>query len=253
MNPYEGICVDLPDYIGSRTEKAEKTRVVIQDALPGQNLAERSALEIGCFRGDISEVLAPMFLRYAAIDILPEAIQAAKERQRSKDRPSADYQQMSATDLKFPDHHFDVVIFSHIYEYIRDPRKAMVEIHRVLKPGGICYFAAGNRWVFMEPHYRLLCLSWLPRPLANVYLRLAKGYSYDVLLYSYSMLLKLVQGFERTDYTGRILSDPERYHATSQIPAGSLRHKLARLGYQLFPGLFPSYIWILRKTKPTLA
>lgn len=245
--PYEGICVDLADYVGSRAAKANKTLAVIQDALAGQRLADRSVLEIGCFRGDVSEILAPVFQRYVAIDVLEEAIKAAQQRERSKGGRSPEYQQMNATDLKFANDQFDVVIYSHIYEYVSDPQKAMAEICRVLKPGGICYFAAGNRWVVMEPHYRLPFLSWIPHPLAGVYLRLAKGGSYGVRLYSHSELKKLAKGFERVDYTGSILSDPERFRAADQVPAGSIKQKLAVLIYRLLPGIFPSYVWILRK------
>ncbi len=39
-------------------------------------------------------------------------------------------------DLPFPAGSFDAVICNHVLEYIRDDRKAMAEIYRVLKPGG---------------------------------------------------------------------------------------------------------------------
>jgi SAM-dependent methyltransferase len=39
-------------------------------------------------------------------------------------------------DLPFPDDSFDAVICNHVLEYIRDERKAISEIRRVLRPGG---------------------------------------------------------------------------------------------------------------------
>lgn len=54
------------------------------------------------------------------------------------------------------------------------------EIHRVLKVEGKGYLAVPNRWMLIEPHYRLAFLSWLPRPLRTPYLRLlGKGQLYD--------------------------------------------------------------------------
>jgi len=40
------------------------------------------------------------------------------------------------TSLPFPDDSFDAALCNHVFEYIPDDRKAMREVHRVLKPGG---------------------------------------------------------------------------------------------------------------------
>ena len=43
---------------------------------------------------------------------------------------------MDVTDLKFKDNTFDCVICYHVLEHVKDDRKAMSELFRVLKPGG---------------------------------------------------------------------------------------------------------------------
>jgi len=44
--------------------------------------------------------------------------------------------QLDVTDLNFPDASFDVVICNHVLEHVPDDRRAMSELHRVLRPGG---------------------------------------------------------------------------------------------------------------------
>ena len=44
--------------------------------------------------------------------------------------------QLDVTDLEFPDASFDVVICNHVLEHVPDDRRAMSELHRVLRPNG---------------------------------------------------------------------------------------------------------------------
>lgn len=39
--------------------------------------------------------------------------------------------------LSFPDNHFDIIVCIHILEHIKDDSKAMQELFRVLRPGGL--------------------------------------------------------------------------------------------------------------------
>jgi len=41
-----------------------------------------------------------------------------------------------ATQLPFPDHAFDAVVSTQVLEYVRDADAALVEFHRVVRPGG---------------------------------------------------------------------------------------------------------------------
>jgi len=43
---------------------------------------------------------------------------------------------VDVTEIQFPDSHFDAVICNHVLEHVPDDRKAMLELKRVLKPGG---------------------------------------------------------------------------------------------------------------------
>lgn len=93
------------------------------------------------------------------------------------------YQQVEGVELPFATDTFDVVISNHVIEHVGDAQaqtEHLREIHRVMRPNGMGYLAAPNRWMLTEPHYRLKFLSWWPRRLRSPYLRMmGKGMFYD--------------------------------------------------------------------------
>lgn len=87
------------------------------------------------------------------------------------------------TKLPFGDACFDVVVSNHVIEHVGDVNAQMhhlAELRRVMCGAGVCYLAVPNRWMLIEPHYRLAFLSWWPRGLRSSWLRLwRKGEFYD--------------------------------------------------------------------------
>lgn len=78
---------------------------------------------------------------------------------------------------------FDVVISNHVIERVGDYEAQIAhlsELKRVLKKDGVAYLAVPNRWMVVEPHYRLIFLSWLPKRFRTPYLKLFnRGNYYD--------------------------------------------------------------------------
>lgn len=50
---------------------------------------------------------------------------------------TADVQKVDMLNMRFPDASFDLVIANHVMEHVEDDAKALSEIHRVLRPGGL--------------------------------------------------------------------------------------------------------------------
>jgi len=90
---------------------------------------------------------------------------------------------VDGTDLPYPDSEFDVVLTNHVIEHVGDvgaQRAHLAELHRVMRPDGVGYLAVPNRWMLVEPHYKLAFLSWLPHAWRTPYLRtMRKGAFYD--------------------------------------------------------------------------
>lgn len=93
------------------------------------------------------------------------------------------YRNVTGVELPFADAAFDVVISNHVIEHVgaaAAQAQHLAEIRRVLRTGGVAYLAVPNRWMLVEPHFRVMFLSWWPRPLRTPYLRLLhKGTHYD--------------------------------------------------------------------------
>lgn len=203
------------------------------------------ALDVGASTGIIDDCLSEHFASVTGIDIDARAIAFAAS---SFESDRLEFRVGDAMSLRFPDDSKDVVICSHVYEHVPDAHQMMREIHRVLRPGGICYFAGSNRFMWNEPHYKLPLLSAIPRPLAHLYIRLAgKARHYHELHFSYWGLRKLVANFTVVDYTVAMIGDPTRFGITSMLAAGSAKAWIADLFARYLYWFLPGYIWLLRK------
>ena len=69
--------------------------------------------------------------------------------------------------LPFPSGSFDCVVAWDVLEHVRSPVEMLAEIRRVLRPDGWCLLTAINRRAWVDPHYHIRGLNWLPRPLAE--------------------------------------------------------------------------------------
>jgi len=229
----------------SRRQKARKILAILRDALGENELKRLSLLDIGSSTGIITTELASEFGHVVGVDIDESGLVRAVGRMHGV---SPRVVLGDAMTLPFLGDSFDVVVLNHVYEHVPDPSRLMSEAWRVVKPGRIAYFAADNRLGPIEPHYRLPGLSWLPRRLANAYLRLTgRGSTYYEQLFTLPALRRLASGFEIDDYTLRVLRDPARFEAGDQLAAGGLISKIPRALFVLLYPFIPTYLFVLRK------
>lgn len=230
--------------IEAREKKAVTTAAVLEDFFGGP-LSGLECLDVGGSTGVIDHRLAQEFRRVVGVDIDEKAVAYAQDNFK---RDNLSFQIGDAMQLDFEDESFDVVICSHVYEHVPDAVRMMDEIYRVLRPGGVCFFA-GNVWLMVnEPHYNLPFLSVLPRPLAHLYLRVTgKGRFYYEKHLSYGQLRKLVGRFSFHNYTQRVVEDPVRYRVEYMLRPGSIKAWLARVVARYLYWASPC-MWVLEKS-----
>lgn len=237
----------LPEAMHDREarEKKAKTIVAVFRDYFQSDLKSFSVLDVGCSTGFIANYLAKYFGKVIGIDIDETAIDFAR---RQFDNDNLEFVKSDSQKMEFSDNAFDAIICAHIYEHVPDAGRLLGEIFRVQKPGGVCYFAAGNRINIMEPHYNLPFLSMLPRPLAHIYLRAFREskFYYESHL-TYWGLKRLVYQFERIDYTEKIIQQPESFEADYMLRPNTHKARLAQLILDHAYWLCPTYIWLLRK------
>ncbi len=230
--------------VKTRERKAKTIIKVLQDYF-GCPLESFTILNVGGSAGIIDNYLADHFASVVNIDIDEKAIHHA---QTSFHKTNLLFKVGDALNLEFSDNCFDVVICSHVYEHVPNADKMMEEIYRVLKTKGVCYFAAGNRLMWNEPHHHLPLLSVLPRPLAHLYLLLAgKGNYYYEKHLTYWGLRKLVNNFECYDYTQRTVEEPEKFGTDYMVKRDTLVYFASKLIVKYFLWVCPGYIWLLKK------
>ena len=145
---------------------------------------------------------------------------------------------------------FDVVLLNHVLEHVSSSEALLDEVWRVLKPGGLAYLACPNRYSLVEPHYRLPFLSWFPRSLADLYVRLAgRGQEYLDRLPSYWQLIRWTRRFLVKDLTVTLLKHPGRFYSDdSELMAQARRAKwIPFFLLKLMVPWLPVWVMVIRK------
>ena len=141
------------------TDRDQKASNILQclQLLTELDLTTLSCVDIGCGSGGISRHLAPSFHSVCGVD--PEPWPRWQEFMAQQSNLS--FREESIESLGLADNSVDVVICNQVYEHVPNPEALIAQVFRILRPGGVCYFAGPNLLYPIEPHvhwpFRIPC------------------------------------------------------------------------------------------------
>ncbi|MBP9711144.1 MAG: class I SAM-dependent methyltransferase [Candidatus Pacebacteria bacterium] len=113
------------------------------DCLSVQKQFSGTVLDVGCGRGLLLQKIAEratLGTKLYGIDISPKLCDLARQ-----NNPGADILVGDAEALPYPDHFFDTVCMTEVFEHMTDFHKPLAEARRVLKPSGTFIISVPNR------------------------------------------------------------------------------------------------------------
>jgi SAM-dependent methyltransferase len=214
----------------------------------GEDIRRGLWLDVGCGSGGIASALAPNVERMVGVDPEPWPDWAPMAEQHAN--LSFTVAAFDDPQLPMPENTVDVVICNQVYEHVARPEQLIRNIHRVLRPGGVCYFAGPNLLWPIEPHVHWPLVHWLPRGLALSAMR-ALGSRRSGDLDAFSTTAWTLERWVRA--SGMDLRSAIADRLAAQ-PGGSLADRSARLLARLprwwlefaNPTL-PGFVYLLRK------
>jgi len=107
-------------------------------------------LDCGVGNGSLSIALDSILtgaVEYHGIDTSAEMlVQASSKMQHAGLRPH--FKQANVLSLPYDDQSFDVVMAAHVLEHLPDPQRALAEMVRVLRPGGMVFICVTRHSIF---------------------------------------------------------------------------------------------------------
>ena len=96
-----------------------------------------SVLDVGCGRGVLLGALADRGFEVHGVELSEDAVRGAEPRAQIRIAPSL-------VEAGYPAESFDLVVVWHVLEHLQNPREALEEVHRILKPEGRLIVAVPN-------------------------------------------------------------------------------------------------------------
>ncbi len=97
---------------------------------------KESILDVACGTGELQKLLLGEHpsLQLVGVDLCESMVEIAQGKLAGHNQVS--FHHARASQLPFPDHSFDIAVSANSFHYFNDPVGSLVEMRRVVKPGG---------------------------------------------------------------------------------------------------------------------
>lgn len=97
----------------------------------------KDLLDVGAGAGTITLQFTDRVRHVTAVEVSPEALSLSQELARERQVTNIDFAVQDVHSLDFPDASFDIVHAHQVLQHVADPVRALQEMGRVTRPGGI--------------------------------------------------------------------------------------------------------------------
>lgn len=208
-------------------------------------------LSVGCGTAPGLAAGAGRFGEAVGVDIAFRWLVVGSKRLRERG-VSAGLYCCCAEALPFPDASFDLVVADYVLAYVSDRGRTLAEIRRVLRPGGVLWIAAANRWSLgPDPQTGLPAGGWLPGAVVDWWVRRKGGIPPERRLLSVGTLRRMLDGAGFADVEILLPAIPreQREAFGSVIRAAARAYEVLRrwpLSAPLLRVLGPSFLAVAR-------
>jgi len=139
-----------------------------------KSLSNFKILDLGCGGGLVCEPLARLGANITGIDFVKQNIIAAKKHAK-KSNTNIEYLHQDINNLKFKKK-YDAVLILEVLEHIEDWKKIIINVKKLLKPGGKMIISTINRNFFSKLFAIFIAeniLKWIPKK-THTYSKLIK-------------------------------------------------------------------------------
>lgn len=161
-----------------------------RQAEPGVDL-----LDLGCGTGGFLAAAHAQGASCVGADVALRWLVIARCRFRDLGQSNITVVCACADHLPFVSDSFDLILAENLIEHCRDSTTVLSEVKRIRRAGGAFMARTINRFAFgPEPHVGVWGVGYLPRALANSYVKFVKGIPYEhIYLESFGSLQKAIQ------------------------------------------------------------
>lgn len=152
-------------------EKEESERIKNLEHILG-DFKGKKILDVGCGTGGFVIAACKKGAIVTGLEPDKEALNICRLKQKEFGLNNVEFKEGFSEELPLSNNKFDIIYSLTVLEHVKDIKKTILEIARVVKKGGMIYIKTPNYLSFYEAHYKILWLPLFPKFLAKIYLRI---------------------------------------------------------------------------------